>query len=123
MAGVSSRKKKFLPIDVDEPSKKYNKGVEKYTYIAEEWLSSPLPDLQSRYDTLLYVVTGIAFIARFYKIWYPKEVVFDEVHFGKFASYYLERTYFFDVHPPFAKMLIAFVGGYVVMTEHSNLTI
>ena len=110
MAGVSSRKKKFLPIDVDEPSKKYNKGVEKYTYIAEEWLSSPLPDLQSRYDTLLYVVTGIAFIARFYKIWYPKEVVFDEVHFGKFASYYLERTYFFDVHPPFAKMLIAFVG-------------
>lgn len=40
----------------------------------------------------------------------PNLCRFDEVHFGKFASYYLQRTYFFDLHPPFAKLLIALVG-------------
>ncbi|CAI4216280.1 unnamed protein product [Parascedosporium putredinis] len=46
------------------------------------------------------VITALAFVTRFWGISHPNEVVFDEVHFGKFASYYLERTYFFDVHPP-----------------------
>lgn len=58
-------------------------------------------------------ITLCAFITRFYYIWYPSEVVFDEVHFGKFAAYYIQRTYFFDLHPPFAKLLIAFVGWLV----------
>lgn len=58
----------------------------------------------------LVVVTILACLTRFYKISHPSQVVFDEVHFGKFASYYILRTYFFDVHPPFAKLLFAFVG-------------
>ncbi len=52
----------------------------------------------------------LAFAARFYKIWHPDQVVFDEVHFGKFAAYYLRREYFFDVHPPLAKLINAAAG-------------
>lgn len=69
--------------------------------------------MEKWYRLANFTVTFVAFVARFYYIWFPSEVVFDEVHFGKFASYYLERTYFFDLHPPFAKMLIAAVGWLV----------
>ncbi|RKP11169.1 glycosyltransferase family 39 protein [Thamnocephalis sphaerospora] len=69
--------------------------------------------LNSRDYTALAVVTLLAFVTRFYKLSTPDEVVFDEVHFGKFASYYLRRTFFFDVHPPLGKMLLAGVGWLV----------
>lgn len=64
------------------------------------------------------VVTILAFITRFWGISHPNEVVFDEVHFGKFASYYLQKTYFFDVHPPFGKLLFAFMGWLVGYDGH-----
>jgi dolichyl-phosphate-mannose-protein mannosyltransferase len=35
---------------------------------------------------------------------------FDEVHFGGFAGQYINGTYYFDVHPPLAKILIALSG-------------
>lgn len=83
------------------------------------------------YKLALAVLTALAFVTRFWGISHPNQVVFDEVHFGKvwldmtwsfetlansdrkFASYYLQRTYFFDVHPPFGKLLFAFAGWLV----------
>ncbi|KAI0050961.1 glycosyltransferase family 39 protein [Auriscalpium vulgare] len=64
------------------------------------------------------VLTAIAFALRFYKINHPDQVVFDEVHFGKFAAYYILREYYFDVHPPFAKLLFGFAGWFVGFDGH-----
>ncbi|KAK9456118.1 Dolichyl-phosphate-mannose-protein mannosyltransferase-domain-containing protein [Dipodascopsis uninucleata] len=65
------------------------------------------------YRLALVVITGLSFYTRFYMLHHPDQVVFDEVHFGKFASYYLQRTYFFDVHPPLGKLLFALMGWLV----------
>ncbi|ORY81948.1 Dolichyl-phosphate-mannose-protein mannosyltransferase-domain-containing protein [Protomyces lactucae-debilis] len=64
------------------------------------------------------VIVALAFATRFYRIDFPSKVVFDEVHFGKFASYYLQRTYFFDVHPPLAKLALAFAGWVIGYDGH-----
>ncbi|KAF8173839.1 glycosyltransferase family 39 protein [Mycena galopus ATCC 62051] len=57
----------------------------------------------------------VACAVRLFRLSKPSSVVFDEVHFGKFASKYIKTQYFVDVHPPLAKLLItlaAFVFGY-----------
>ncbi|KAG7192831.1 Dolichyl-phosphate-mannose--protein mannosyltransferase 4 [Scheffersomyces spartinae] len=79
-------------------------------------------DPQQNYWIALAVVTLCAIYTRFGKIGTPDQVVFDEVHFGKFASYYLERTYYFDLHPPFAKMLIALAGYFLGYDGHFKFT-
>ena len=33
----------------------------------------------------------------------PKYVVFDEMHYGKYAAHYLRNTFFFDSNPPLGK--------------------
>lgn len=76
-------------------------------------VSSSQKDSPLAYKITMVVVSLFAIYTRFTNIETPSKVVFDEVHFGKFASYYLERTYFFDLHPPMAKLLIAFVGWLV----------
>ncbi|CAN6595731.1 dolichyl-phosphate-mannose--protein mannosyltransferase 1 [Trichomonascus vanleenenianus] len=59
---------------------------------------------------LLTIVAVVACIVRYWKLWQPSSVVFDEVHFGGFARKYIIGRFFMDVHPPLAKMLYAVVG-------------
>ncbi|KAH9853332.1 glycosyltransferase family 39 protein [Lenzites betulinus] len=59
---------------------------------------------------LLVAVLLVAAAVRLFRISQPNSVVFDEVHFGKFASRYIKSSYFVDVHPPLAKLLITLAG-------------
>merc|ERR1719320_643266 len=56
----------------------------------------------------LVIVASCA--TRLYGLEGTRTVCWDEAHFGKHASWYLNRTFFFDVHPPLGKLLIAGMG-------------
>ncbi|XP_063079994.1 protein O-mannosyl-transferase 2-like [Engraulis encrasicolus] len=58
----------------------------------------------------LLLVTVLSFATRFYKLMEPDHVCWDETHFGKMANWYINRTFFLDVHPPLGKMLIGLSG-------------
>ncbi|XP_046615622.1 protein O-mannosyl-transferase 2 isoform X9 [Neodiprion virginianus] len=60
---------------------------------------------------LIFILILIATVTtRFYKVTEPDHVCWDETHFGKMGSWYINRTFFFDVHPPLGKMLIGLSG-------------
>lgn len=56
------------------------------------------------------LLTLLALFVRLFRIYQPSSVVFDEVHFGGFASKYIKGKFFMDVHPPLAKLLLTLAG-------------
>jgi dolichyl-phosphate-mannose-protein mannosyltransferase len=57
------------------------------------------------YPELAFLI--IASVAtRFWTLFSPDSVVFDEVYFKAFASHYLNGQYYFDIHPPLAKLIL-----------------
>lgn len=73
----------------------------------------------------LWILFFLAAATRLLWLGYPDQVVFDEVHFGKFITAYCcsgERI--FDIHPPHAKLLIAGAGrlaGYAGGFDFKNI--
>src|SRR3990167_7907423 len=55
----------------------------------------------------IVILLGLGLLTRFIFFGHPNETVFDEVHFGKFISGYYTGEYFFDIHPPLGKLMIA----------------
>ncbi|KAJ3024967.1 UNVERIFIED_CONTAM: hypothetical protein HDU68_007603 [Siphonaria sp. JEL0065] len=75
-------------------------------------------DWSNWWNVGLVVVTLLSLLTRMFRIQDPAKVVFDEVHFGKFASYYLRGEYYFDVHPPLGKLLLAAVATFAGYDGH-----
>jgi dolichyl-phosphate-mannose-protein mannosyltransferase len=63
----------------------------------------------------IWVIAVVALFTRLIALATPNKIVFDEVYFREFAGNYLSGNYFFDIHPPLAKLLfgaVAWVGGF-----------
>ncbi len=57
--------------------------------------------------TSLIILLVVSLGVHFAFFGHPNETVFDEVHFGKFVSAYYTHEYYFDIHPPGGKLIIA----------------
>lgn len=71
------------------------------------------PENLKRHQALIYLFAFSA-ITHFVWLYFPREIVFDEVHFGGWASAYFSHKYVFDIHPPHGKLLfalMAYIGG------------
>lgn len=61
---------------------------------------------------LLLLITVVSFSVRYWNIFWPNGCVFDEVYFGNFTNYYTLQEFYYDIHPPLAKV-IAFVFAHM----------
>ncbi|KAB1280539.1 Protein O-mannosyl-transferase 1 [Camelus dromedarius] len=58
-------------------------------------------------------LTAVGLLSRLWQLAYPRAVVFDEVYYGQYISFYMKRIFFLDSSgPPFGHMLLA-LGGYI----------
>lgn len=72
--------------------------------------SPEFPALQRPDFLILALVTLLAVATRFYRLGHPAAVVFDELHFQKFVDRHLSHIWYFDIHPPLGKLVLAYAG-------------
>jgi dolichyl-phosphate-mannose-protein mannosyltransferase len=75
-------------------------------------------ELPTRWRPELIGLIVAAFATRIWTILYPNAVVFDEVYFKAFAAHYMDGKYYFDIHPPLGKLLLA--GWAHIIGLHAN---
>ncbi|KAG8879795.1 hypothetical protein FRB98_005508 [Tulasnella sp. 332] len=89
------------------------------------WKAPKHPQIQPYEWWSLLGIVLLTIPLRLYSLSHPAEVVFDEVHIGKYISQYIKRQYFVDVHPPLARLLIyltSILGGYDGNFEFEKIT-
>lgn len=64
----------------------------------------------------VWVLTVAALLTRLWHLGWPHSIVFDEVYFREFPSNYLSGEYYFDVHPPFIKLVFTGVAALFQLT-------
>jgi len=70
----------------------------------------------------LFTLLGLSLWVHFLFFGHPNQTVFDEVHFGKFVSGYYTGEYYFDIHPPLGKLMIAGFAKIVDFKSEYNFT-
>ncbi|HQM35126.1 MAG TPA: phospholipid carrier-dependent glycosyltransferase [Candidatus Paceibacterota bacterium] len=56
---------------------------------------------------LILILLVLASLTRFLYLGHPNQTVFDEVYFAKWVTNYYDGEFYFDIHPPLAKMMLA----------------
>ncbi|ORX71976.1 glycosyltransferase family 39 protein [Linderina pennispora] len=111
--GGSDASDKQQPAPLTSDSKTADRSFAAYPVPSKLAASSSTPYQRNSWLTsvdgpAMAVLTVLCAVTRLYQIGKRATVTWDESHFGKFGAYYLNRTFYHDVHPPLAKMLIGF---------------
>lgn len=61
----------------------------------------------SSHWALIGCIAVLAISTRCIYFGYPNQIVFDELYFAKFVTSYTTQSYYFDIHPPLAKLIMS----------------
>eukprot|EP00299_Pterocystis_sp_00344_P010136 c4460_g1_i1.p1 GENE.c4460_g1_i1~~c4460_g1_i1.p1 ORF type:complete len:590 (-),score=89.61 c4460_g1_i1:55-1788(-) len=75
--------------------------------------NNPFPRFTFTHDAVcLVVLTAWGLYLRCFNLSTPKYLIFDEVHFGKFMNGHITGEFYFDIHPPVVKLVMAWFVQY-----------
>uniref|UniRef100_A0A6B0VFM7 Protein O-mannosyltransferase 1 n=1 Tax=Ixodes ricinus TaxID=34613 RepID=A0A6B0VFM7_IXORI len=80
--------------------------------VGNSWLNGDFQpfSVNIEVDGMAVALFLLGLFTRMWRLEEPRSIVFDELHYGKFASLYMKNTFFFDSHPPLGKQLVALAG-------------
>ncbi|KAJ1863168.1 Protein O-mannosyltransferase 2, partial [Coemansia sp. RSA 2703] len=100
----TANERQALVTDTDADKYDHRRGVPATVSAAQTPKAVNQFDFYDRVISL--ALTLVSLFTRLYQIGKRDIVTWDETHFGKFGAHYLNRTFYHDVHPPLAKMLV-----------------